>query len=138
MTLHLDVVTPRGTAVSTETDEVVAPGKLGEFGILPGHTALLAAIKPGVLRWRRGQETLTLAVGSGFLEVSGAGRVVVLAEKSARPEEIDAAAAERELADAERAEKEAAGRTTLDSTEHADLEARRAWAQARLAAKPKH
>ena len=42
--LTLDIVTPERKVFSDEVDEVVAPGLLGEFGVLPGHTTLLAEL----------------------------------------------------------------------------------------------
>ena len=50
--MSLTVVTPGGQAASTVVDEVTAPGVVGEFGVLPGHVPLLAALKAGVLSWR--------------------------------------------------------------------------------------
>ena len=41
-----------GTALNAEVDEVTVPGLAGEFGVLPGHTPFLTALKAGVLSWR--------------------------------------------------------------------------------------
>jgi len=43
----LEIVTPRGRALSVSVDEVTAPSVHGEFGVLPGHLPLLAACAPG-------------------------------------------------------------------------------------------
>ena len=48
----LDVVTPQRPALNAEVDEVTAPGVRGEFGVLPGHTPFLTALKAGMLTWR--------------------------------------------------------------------------------------
>src|SRR5687767_2762809 len=129
--MHLEVVTPEGTAITTEADEVVAPGLRGEFGLLPGHTPFVSALKPGVLSWRpkgeRGKRSY-LAVGAGYAEIDGRDKVVVLAEDAAFPDGIDAAAAQKELDEIDRALKEA-------KTGREALESQRAWAQARLDAK---
>src|SRR5262245_18227049 len=106
--MQLEVVTPQGTALAVDADEVTAPGARGEFGVLPGHTPLIAALKPGVLQVRsRGGKRAVMAIGSGFTEVSGTGRVVVLTQRAQTAETIDAAEAQRELDEADRALKEA-------------------------------
>ena len=50
--MQLEVLTPQRTAVTAEVDEVTVPGLLGEFGVLPGHTPFLTALKAGTLSWR--------------------------------------------------------------------------------------
>ena len=47
--LKLELVTPYQQVLSQEVDEVTAPGALGEFGVLPGHTPLLTTLKIGEL-----------------------------------------------------------------------------------------
>lgn len=137
--MHLDVVTPRGTIVSDAVDEVVAPGVSGEFGVLPGHTPFVTALKPGVLTFKKGGQARSMAISAGFAEVKD-DKVVVLTSDSAKLEEIDAATARRELEDVERAIKDwhepdpetsgAPGATRGPS--RGDLELRRDWAQARI------
>ena len=53
--LTLEVVTPGGTALREQVDEVVAPGEAGEFGVLPGHLPMLADLKVGLLHFRKGR-----------------------------------------------------------------------------------
>ncbi|NLV24735.1 MAG: F0F1 ATP synthase subunit epsilon, partial [Deltaproteobacteria bacterium] len=40
--LKLEMITPYGEILATEVDDVVAPGVMGEFGVLPGHRSMLA------------------------------------------------------------------------------------------------
>ena len=47
----VEVVTPRGVVLDKEVEEVVAPGIMGEFGVLIGHTPMLTFIRPGVLSY---------------------------------------------------------------------------------------
>ena len=72
--MKLSLTTPRGAILDLDVEEVTAPGKLGEFGVLPGHVPLMSEIKPGVLVYRaKGAASSTLgvvAVGPGFLQVS--------------------------------------------------------------------
>jgi F-type H+-transporting ATPase subunit epsilon len=86
--LHLDIVTAERLVYSDDVDLVVAPGSLGELGILPGHAALVTTLQPGPLWARKNAEEVTLAISGGFLEVRD-NRVLVLADTAERAEEID-------------------------------------------------
>jgi F-type H+-transporting ATPase subunit epsilon len=114
--MQLEVATPARQLVSTEVDEVVAPGSEGYFGVLPGHAAFLTTLTAGELTYRKGRDERHLAVIGGFAEVN-ADRVVVLAEVAERPEEIDRERAERAR---QRAEQRLAGRGVRGSTEEID------------------
>jgi F-type H+-transporting ATPase subunit epsilon len=87
-TIQLELVTPERLLVSEAVDEVIAPGFLGEFGVLPEHTHYLTILSIGVMRYRIGGESFKIAVGGGFAEVTP-GRVVVMADVAERAEEID-------------------------------------------------
>jgi F0F1-type ATP synthase epsilon subunit len=78
-----------------------------------------------VLVARKGQKRQVFAVGAGYAEVDGHDKIVVLAQQAQAAEDIDAARAQKDLEDAERALKE--GRT--------DATLARDWAQARLDAR---
>ena len=80
--MQLEIVTPAGSALTTETDEVIVPGAEGEFGVLAGHTPFMSALKPGTLRYRAQGTTQSLAIGAGLVEVTGQNRVVVLTDKA--------------------------------------------------------
>lgn len=92
-TLTLEVVTPDRALVSQQVDEVQLPGSEGYFGVLPGHTQLLATLQVGELWYRVGQEKHYLAVAFGFAEVLP-DRVTVLAQIAERPDDIDVPRAE--------------------------------------------
>src|SRR3954453_19352053 len=92
--LTLEIVTPDRALIREEVDEVVVPGREGEFGVLPGHTPLLATLKVGELWYRQGSEKHYLAVGFGFVEVLP-DRVTILAPVAERPQDIDIDRAER-------------------------------------------
>lgn len=91
--LALEIVTPDRALVREDVDEVQLPGQEGYFGVLPGHTPLLAVLKVGELWYRIGQEKHYLAVAGGFVEVLP-DRVTVLAQIAERAHEIDVARAE--------------------------------------------
>ena len=91
--LTLEIVTPERSLVSQQIDEVQLPGSEGYFGVLPGHTPLLATLQVGELWYRIGQEQHHLAVAFGFAEVLPE-RVTVLAQIAEKPEDIDVPRAE--------------------------------------------
>jgi F-type H+-transporting ATPase subunit epsilon len=91
--LQLQVVSADRMLVNEPVDEVIIPGADGYFGVLPGHTPLLATLHVGELSFRQGGETHYLALAFGFAEVRPEG-VTVLAETAERPSDIDIARAE--------------------------------------------
>lgn len=103
--LKLEMVTPYKRVLSVEVDEVTAPGTIGEFGILPGHTPMLTTLKIGELTYRAGSETFHLAVNWGYVEVEE-DKVTVLVETAEPADEIDLERAKAALGRAERALKE--------------------------------
>ena len=87
--IHLEVVTPERKVFEAEVDRVDVPGLDGELGILPGHTELISQLKPaGLLTYYVNDQKVEMAISDGFVEVSP-DRVVVLADKAERPEDID-------------------------------------------------
>lgn len=91
--ITLEIVTPDRALVAEEVDEVQLPGAEGYFGVLPGHTPLLATLQVGEMWYRIGQEKHYLAVAFGFVEVLP-DRVTVLAQIAEKAQEIDVARAE--------------------------------------------
>jgi F-type H+-transporting ATPase subunit epsilon len=91
--LELRIVTPDRLLVQEQVDEVVIPGTEGYFGVLPGHTPMLAALAIGETWYRQGQEKIYLSLANGFCEVLP-DRVTILATLAERAEEIDVARAE--------------------------------------------
>ena len=86
-------MTPDRMLVHEQVDEVEIPGVDGYFGVLPGHTPLLAALSVGELWYRKGQDKTYLAIAYGFAEVLPE-RVTILAQLAERAEEIDVERAE--------------------------------------------
>ena len=91
--IQLQVVSADRSLINEAVDEVQIPGSEGYFGVLPGHTPLLASLGAGELWYRQGQEIHYLAMAYGFAEVQP-DRVTILAEFAERADEIDAARAE--------------------------------------------
>jgi F-type H+-transporting ATPase subunit epsilon len=100
--IRLEVVTPEKSVVSDDAQIVMAPGSLGEFGVLVGHTPFLTTLKIGSLKYKdeSGRDRFVF-VSSGFAEALP-DRVTVLAESAERRKDIDPQRA-KEAAD--RAEK---------------------------------
>jgi F-type H+-transporting ATPase subunit epsilon len=91
--IDLQIVTPDKMLVHDQVDEVEIPGTEGYFGVLPGHTPLLASLAVGELWYRKGQEKTFLSIAFGFSEVLPE-RVTILAQLAETAEEIDVARAE--------------------------------------------
>jgi F-type H+-transporting ATPase subunit epsilon len=91
--LTLEIVTPDRSVVADEVDEVEIPGTAGYFGVLPGHTPLLAELSVGELWYRKGVQTVHLSIAFGFAEVLP-NRVTILAQLAEKADEIDVARAE--------------------------------------------
>jgi len=87
--LTLQVVTPEGLLLREDVDDVVAPGELGYFGVLPGHTPFLTTLGAGEITYGMGGARQRLTCFWGFCEV-----LPDLAEVGERAEEIDLARAE--------------------------------------------
>jgi len=87
--IQLEVVTPEKSVVSEEAQIVVAPGKLGEFGVLIGHTPFLTMLKVGTLRYKDASGTERfIFVNGGFAEALP-DKVTILAESAERRQDID-------------------------------------------------
>jgi F-type H+-transporting ATPase subunit epsilon len=116
--IQLEVVTPERQVLSAEVDELTAPGALGYFGVLPGHTPFLTTLGLGELGYRIGGQWEYLAITWGYAEVLP-NKVTILAETAEMAEEIDV---ER----AERARRRAEERLREWSTQAADIDFERA------------
>ncbi len=84
----LEIVTPERKVLSEMVDIVVAPGELGEFGVLPGHIPFLCKLKVGELRYRVGAAHLHVAIMGGYAEVLN-NQVTILAPAAEAAVEID-------------------------------------------------
>jgi F-type H+-transporting ATPase subunit epsilon len=91
--IQLQIVSADRSLVNEQVDEVEIPGADGYFGVLPGHTPLLALLGAGELWYRQGQDKHYLMLAFGFAEVQP-DRVTILAETAERPDDIDLARAE--------------------------------------------
>jgi len=118
--IRLEIVTPEKSVVNEDAQIVVAPGTLGEFGVLAGHTPFLTTLKMGTIRYRNVNGTdRYIFVSGGFAEVLP-DRVTVLAESAERRIEIDIERAKSAL---ERAQKRLAAEKKQESMDYARAKA---------------
>jgi F-type H+-transporting ATPase subunit epsilon len=87
-TILLEVVTPTGVALRKQVSDVTAPSVAGEFGVLPGHLPLLAALRTGLVTYHVDGREQRLAVHHGFVEVVH-DKALLLTERSIAKEEVD-------------------------------------------------
>lgn len=126
--LTLTVVTPERSVVEKAAcDAVSLPGELGELGILPGHTPLVALLGVGRVAWTDAGKKTAVAVRGGFVEVAG-DAVRVLADLAAEKDSIDVA-----LAREAKSEGEARRLTVVGNEELESVNADVAFAEAKLA-----
>ena len=100
MSLHLAIVTPEKKIFSDTVGNVYLPGADGEIGVLDGHAALVTALAPGELRYEKDGQIVTLAVGSGFAEVTQE-KVNVLTDMALGEDQIDESKVEEAMQRAE-------------------------------------
>src|SRR5919106_3827004 len=89
-----EVVTPERQVLSVEVDEITAPGTLGYFGVLPGHTPFLTTLGLGEVDYRIGNEWHYLSITWGYAEILP-NKVTLLTQTAEMAEEIDIERAER-------------------------------------------
>ncbi len=117
-TLKLEIVTPEATAYSEDVEMVTLPGVEGELGVYPNHVPLLTTLNPGELRVLKGGQEIFLAIGEGFVEITGTS-VSVLTDMALDVSAIDENAAEAAVARAKAAMKEDLGSEEIASVQAA-------------------
>ena len=106
-TVEFELVSPERLLKSEPVEMVVVPGTEGDFGVLPGHSLLIAQVRPGVIDIHEGGAVKeSIFVAGGFAEVSPE-HCTVLAEEAVPTADIDKDAAEKRLEDAKQALAEA-------------------------------
>ena len=127
-TVEFELVSPAKLLKSEPVEMVVVPGAEGDLGVLPGHSALIATVRPGVIDIHEGGSVKErIFVAGGFCEISPE-RCTVLAEEAIEISAIDKVAAQKRLEDATLAWKNA------DDANKAKAEAERRIAEAMVAA----
>ena len=104
-TLRLEIVTPQAKTYSEEVETVSLPGLEGDLGVYPHHTPLMTQIVAGEIRVVQNGQPKFLAVGAGFVEITG-NQVSVLTDMAVPADNIDEQAAEKARKRAEKRLKE--------------------------------
>jgi F-type H+-transporting ATPase subunit epsilon len=100
-TFHFELVSPERLMFSGEVTQVDVPGEEGDFGVLAGHAPFIATIRPGVLTIHPDSAApMMIVVRGGFAEVSPNG-LTVLAQEVTPVDELDPAAIDQAIKDAE-------------------------------------
>ena len=127
--IQLRVITPHELVVDEQVDEVVGPGTLGEFGILPGHVPFISTLFPGFLKYKIGQEQKSLIIHGGLAEVRE-DTVRILTDNAEQLGEADQTEAKKEIEQIEQELKDRADSPKKQS----ELNFRLKLAQARASA----
>lgn len=106
-TIDLEIVTPERKILSVHAREVVVPGILGSFGVLPGHAPFLTRLGIGELSYKDETGTHFFSAAEGFVEVLP-NRVTILARLCEPAREIDVERAREAKRRAEESMKQAA------------------------------
>lgn len=91
--LNLKIVTPEKQIYDDTVDQVNVSTAEGEIGILPNHTSLMAKVVPGELRIKKSGKVEVLAVGEGFLSVTG-NVLTIMSDLAVNEEDINEKAVE--------------------------------------------
>ncbi|HEV8244403.1 MAG TPA: ATP synthase F1 subunit epsilon [Polyangiaceae bacterium] len=127
--IALEIVTPEGLKLAESVQELTAPSVEGEFGVLPSHIPMLAALTTGIVSYTKDGKTVRVAVGPGFFEFAD-DRAVVLTDKFIAKDDIDPVRVRLELKEVDQALDEFHGEPS--SPEYAELVGRELWAAAQL------
>lgn len=129
LALALEIVTPEGVVLRELVQSLTAPSVSGEFGVLPGHRPLLAALQTGIVTYIKDGAEVRVAVGPGFVEVA-ADKAVLLTSNFTQKADVDPVRARLDLKDADE------GLDRFDgepgSSEYLELMRAELWAAARL------
>lgn len=131
-TLHVEIVTPYELFFEGPVEMVVITSKDGEIGIMPGHSPLIAALKPGEIRIKVDQQWKVAAATNGYAEV-GPELTIIVVNAAEWPEQIDLRRAEKALTRAE--SRLSDPNTTLQDKTHARHGLARAKARIKIAKK---
>src|ERR1035438_4365153 len=99
-TIQLEIVTPEAKVFSDDVEMVTLTGIDGEMGIYPDHMPVMTQLVAGEIIARKENENIYLAVGDGFVQITGQ-RVAILTDMAIKADNIDEAAAAEAMRKAE-------------------------------------
>ncbi|OQW57732.1 MAG: F0F1 ATP synthase subunit epsilon [Proteobacteria bacterium SG_bin9] len=118
-TLHFELVSPEKLAYSGEVDQVDVPGLEGDFGVMAGHSPMIASVRPGILTITVGGKHEKIIVLGGLAEVNDKG-LTVLAETATSVQDLDKAAFAEQISSMEEDLKELEGNALDRAIERLD------------------
>jgi len=127
--IQLQIITPAGVQLSEAISELTAPSVDGQFGVLPGHRPMLAALATGIVSYVQGAVTHEVAVGAGYVEIHDDQAVVITLRYSTKGA-VDPVRVRLDLKEADLALETYSGE--LGSHDHIELVERELWAAALL------
>jgi len=86
--LNLEVVTPAKVLLKEEIMSLIVPATEGYLGVLFNHAPLITGLKPGIIKYRQGEELNVLSISKGFMEVAD-NVVTILVDTAEKPEDVD-------------------------------------------------
>jgi len=96
--LSLEVVAPEKMVMTRAVDMVTISGAEGDFGVLPGHAALVSSIRPGFLEIEDNKQSEKMFIGGGFIEVLE-DKVSILATEILSSEQINISECEKKISE---------------------------------------
>ncbi|KAK6920415.1 ATP synthase, F1 complex, delta/epsilon subunit, N-terminal [Dillenia turbinata] len=98
--LTVNFVLPYASELSgKEVDMVIIPATTGQMGILPGHVATIAELKPGVLAVHQGNDVTKYFVSSGFAFIHANSFADIIAVEAVPIDQIDPSLVQKGLAE---------------------------------------
>ncbi|BDU50016.1 ATP synthase F1 subunit epsilon [Haliovirga abyssi] len=94
-TFKLEIITPQKVIYSNDVDMLITRTTEGDMGILANHAPLVTELAIGEMKIKIGKDEEKYFVSSGFLEVSKE-KVLILADKAMKADEIDIEKAKKE------------------------------------------
>lgn len=128
-TIALEIVTPDGLKLKEAVTELTAPSVQGQFGVLPQHRPMLAALMTGIVTYTQNGKTSSVGVGPGFVEV-GPDKALLLTDRFIKQDDVDAVRARLDLKEVD--EKLDHYKGDPESPEYAELVELEAWAAVQL------
>lgn len=86
----VEIITPQRRAYEETVDAVSVPTVDGTIGVLAHHIPLFSLLAEGEIKIRRGAKDFYLAIGGGFMQVTG-NRVSILVSRAFHADELNEA-----------------------------------------------
>jgi F-type H+-transporting ATPase subunit epsilon len=67
--MKVEILSPEKKIFEGEADGVLMPGTTGFFEVLNRHAPMIASLKAGKMRVRRGKEDFNFIITGGFMEM---------------------------------------------------------------------